>query len=430
MTRILLALLFFVMLGAILLDLDLSLAPGLSVKNAFLYLILVGIIVDTALKRNRELEMLSFSVPFALCIFYAIFTWVMILVLIDYPRYDPLRAFVNLKSNLGDHLVVFLVFFYGVLNAKDARSLMKTMLWIVMLANLISVMDALNLPDLNLISEREDGRVSGPMGESNQYAAYLALFMPLALGLAFIESGYRRFLAYTGFVVSLLAFLMTVSRGGMVGVIGGCVIGTVFLRKYISTKTTVLSAAGLFSVLVLAVIGLYIAGFGDLFYDRFAALTQSDAYGASSGRTFIWETAINKMMEMPVTLITGYGWDTYAKFPEFNLAPHNTYLKIFFELGFIGLFLILFAFVSILRVARQGIRLGDAETATMLIAFTFGFLCMMVAVFFVDLIGPWIFVWAFTGATMRLAVIQIKSQTQKVKPQLSTFRLAQVAKQD
>ena len=52
MTRILLFLLFFVLLAADTLDLNLSLAPGLSVKKAFLYLILVGIAVDAALKRN------------------------------------------------------------------------------------------------------------------------------------------------------------------------------------------------------------------------------------------------------------------------------------------------------------------------------------------------------------------------------------------
>jgi putative inorganic carbon (HCO3(-)) transporter len=429
MTRVLLVLLFFVMLGAVLLSLDLSLAPGLSVKNAFLYLILLGIIIDTALRRNRDLELLSVSLPYALCIIYAIFTWVMILVLIDYPRYNPVRSFVNLKSNLGDHLIVLVVFFYGVLNAKDARSVLKAMLWIVMLANLISVMDALNMPDLNLISERDDGRVSGPMGESNQYAAYLALFMPPILGLALIESGYRRYLAYFGFVVSMVAFLMTVSRGGMVGVVGGCAIGAIFLRKYISIRSAMLAAAGLGSVIVIAVIGLYLAGFGDLFYDRFVGLAQSGSYGASSGRTFIWQTAINKMMESPITLIVGYGWDTYAIFPEFNLAPHNTYLKIFFELGFIGLFFVVLTLVNILRTARQGIRFGDPETATTLIAFTLGFLCMMVAVFFVDLTTPWLFIWAFAGATMRLAVAQIKSQAKKAKPRRSAFRPAQVARQ-
>ena len=182
MTRVLMAMLFIVMLGAVLFDLDLSLAPGLSVKNAFLYLILVGIIVETALRRNRDFELLSISVPYILAVCYAIFTWVMILVLIDYPRYDAFRSLVSLKSALADHVVVFLVFFYGVLNVRDAQSLMRIMLWVVMFTNLLSVMDGLNMPDLQLIGEREDGRVSGPMGESNQYAAYLALFMPPMLG--------------------------------------------------------------------------------------------------------------------------------------------------------------------------------------------------------------------------------------------------------
>jgi hypothetical protein len=40
----------------------------------------------------------------------------------------------------------------------------------------------------------------------------------------------------------------------------------------------------------------------------------------------------------------------------------------------------------------------------MLITFIFGLLSVLVAVFFVDLLSPWLFVWAYTGATLRLAI--------------------------
>ena len=111
-----------------------------------------------------------------------------------------------------------------------------------------------------------------------------------------------------------------------------------------------------------------------------------------------------------MTLITGYGWDTYVYMPEFNLAPHNTYLKIFFELGLIGVGLVFMALVNVLRAARAGIKFADDATRTMLIAFTFGFLCLMVAIFFVDLTTPWLFIWAYTGAAMRLARSQVVDQ--------------------
>ncbi len=406
-TRFLLFLLFFVMLLADTLGLNLSLAPGLSVKNAFLYLILLIIAMQTALTRNRNLELLSIVVPYALCIFYAMFTWVIVVIFIKYPGFSDLGSLINLKGGLADHLVVFLVFFYGVLNSKDALWLLQLMIWIVVVGNFISVVDDLNLPDLGLINERGDGRIGGPIGEPNQYAAFLAMFLPAALGLAMVQRGVRRGLAILGFATSVLAFMMAASRGGIVGVVGGAALGAVFLRQFISGKVIVSAIGKMFALAVVAVGVLYIAGYGDLLYERIIGISiTGDSYNVSSGRTVIWVVALDKMFEQPLTLITGYGWDTYRHFPEFNLAPHNSYLKIFFELGLIGLVLVLVAFANILRVAREGLRQAESESAIMLFAFVFGLLGILVAIFFIDLYSPWLFIWAYAGVAMRLAVLQ------------------------
>jgi hypothetical protein len=58
--------LFFVMFASRSLGFDLSLAPGLSVKNGFLYLIFLGLAIQTVLTRQRKLEILSVFVPFFL----------------------------------------------------------------------------------------------------------------------------------------------------------------------------------------------------------------------------------------------------------------------------------------------------------------------------------------------------------------------------
>ena len=97
--RWLLFLLFFILLAAPTLGLDLSLAPGLSVKNAFLYLVFLGTAIDTAIRRNRSFEAGSVVIPYALCFAYAIYTWLVIVLVIDYPGYSRLSSLVILKGS-------------------------------------------------------------------------------------------------------------------------------------------------------------------------------------------------------------------------------------------------------------------------------------------------------------------------------------------
>ena len=57
---------------------------------------------------------------------------------------------------------------------------MKVIKWILLgaiFANLATILDAAGIVNLGF-KERVDGRTQGAMGESNQYAAYIILFMP------------------------------------------------------------------------------------------------------------------------------------------------------------------------------------------------------------------------------------------------------------
>jgi O-antigen ligase len=415
MTRTLLALLFIVLLAADALELNLSLAPGLSVKNAFLYLIVFVIAVETALTRNRRFECMSVIVPYSLYFFYACFTLVIVVVFVNYPGYEILQAIISLKSGVADNLLVFLVFFYGVLTAKDAESLIKVMIWTVVVANVITVIDGFNIPDLGIVSERDDGRIGGPIGESNQFAAFLALFLPGILALALLERGAVRVIAFIGFGFSLIAFLMAASRGGFLGVVGGTMIGFVLLRRYISPKLAISAAGSIVGLAIVAVVILSFTSFGDLLYERFLEdSTKGSATHISSGRTYIWTTALNKMFENPITLVTGYGWDTYFQFRIFRYAPHNSYLNIFFELGAIGILPVLITFTNVVRHANRAMSITTPETRAVLFAFVIGLLAILVAIFFVDISSPWIFLWAYIGASMRLAIEQEKVASSKI----------------
>lgn len=407
MIRFLLLLLFFVMLMADTLGLNLSLAPGLSVKNAFLYLIFAAIAVETALARNRKLELLPVIFPFVICVFFAIFSWLVMILLVKNPEYDPLRTLISLKGGFADHLFVLLVFFYGVTNAKDALWLIKAILWIVLSVNIVSVVDFFNIPNLDIVYEIYDGRLRGPIDEPNQYASFIVLFLPAIAGLAYIERGTLRLIAFAGFLISVLALLTTASRGGMAGLIAGGMFGAFYMRRFISGRHISTALVGTMALTLVASVVLYVSGVGEMTFGRLIGQSMSgNAFDASSGRTFLWAAALGKMLESPFSLITGFGWDAYRQIFDFRMAPHNSYLKIFFELGAIGLSLILIVLINVFSAVRRGLRDLKDDESVFLFAFVFGLLGFLVSIFFVDIYSPWIFAWAFVGVVLRLAVEQ------------------------
>ncbi len=112
-------------------------------------------------------------------------------------------------------------------------------------------------------------------------------------------------------------------------------------------------------------------------------------------------------MEEPITFIIGYGWgvyDTMSSMGVFRFATHNTYLTYFFDLGIVGLGLFLVLVSNVIRVTRKGVDKSKRFTRVQLMVFLFGFLSLLVALFFGNLHKPWLFVWAYIGLMMRVAV--------------------------
>lgn len=409
--HILIFLLFVVLFTSKTLNFDLSLAPGLSVKNAFLYLIFAALAIDAALTRRYKLEIMPVLVPFALYVYYAVFSWIVVLLLLDYQAYSARSSLISLKSSLVDHLLVLLIFFYATRTASQGIWVIRNMLWLIMLGNVVTVVDALNIPDLGLIELREDGRVGGPTDSSNEYAAFLSAFVPAFLALYWSEKGFKKALAGVGAVVSLLAFLMAVSRGAIVGLLAGSLVGAFYLRQFIPAKLMLRGGVATVLCLVVAVIGMSFAGvYGELLLDRFGQFSSGSLNTASSGRIMIWLTALESMAENPVTFITGYGWDAYDAF-YFRYGTHNAYLGILFDLGLIGLVLMLLTFVNILRAARAALRYASPDGRPFLMAFIFGFLSLLASIFFGTLQSSWLYVWAFVGISLRLAVAEKEAAT-------------------
>jgi hypothetical protein len=262
------------------------------------------------------------------------------------------------------------------------------------------VLDAAGLVDLGY-KERFDGRTQGALGESNQYAAYIILILPAMIAAAVGSRGFMRLFWVGGALSCAVALMMTASRGGFVGLIIAVAVGAYLYRHLVSYSRV---AGWVLGCLALFVILLSVSKYGGLLTERvFGTTGNIDANEASSGRTEIWANLFETMFHSPVTFITGFGWDVYWSFP-FRFSPHNHYFALWFNLGLVGLFTGSYLLFSAIGRARRASFEAEPALRRQLIAFVIGGTALCGAVFFVELIEPWIYFWMYTGIVMRLTL--------------------------
>ncbi|MCP1675803.1 hypothetical protein J2T57_002958 [Natronocella acetinitrilica] len=410
MKRLLLSL-FVILMADGMFGWGLGIAPGLSIKNAALYLIVLLLAMEFAVTQRRNiLELPGIHLLFGLLIAIAFLSWAANTMIGLYTDYRPIPALISLKGRLVDYYLFFLVFFLGSRTAADALWLQRWILVVIAAGSIATVLDAYNLPNLNVISVRRDGRVEGPLGEANQYGLFIAMFLPILLARVWSTRGLERAFFAMGSAFSFWVLAMTVSRGAYVALLLGSLLAAVYFRRFLNRRY------------VLRILGLGVLGgigvavflgqeYADLVMDRTVdAASTGDAFEISSGRNWIWATALGYMLQHPTSLVTGYGWDTF--YATMYIAPHNTYFWHFFELGPPGVLILFLLLCSVLRYTRLATvgAAGNAAHTANLLGFGFGFTALMVGLMFVDLWAPWYFIWAYCGTAMRLAAEAVREQ--------------------
>jgi O-antigen ligase len=336
-----------------------------------------------------------------------------IVLIAENPHYDARATFIGLKGNLADHMLLLLVFFYGATSLKETLWLSKALVWIIITASVMTVVDTWNIPDLGIINVRRDGRMEGLTGGPNEFGALMAFFLPATIALYSIETGAKRWIAMLGTVATFLALLITGSRGALLGVFGGAVPAAFYLRQFVSGRMIARSMLLMFALCLVAAIALVAVNVADLLEDRFVTgIGTGNRFDLSSGRTMIWLTALGHMTESPVTFLTGFGWDAYSQTGN-RFATHNTYLSYLYNLGLIGLVLFVAIYSNSLATARRGLAVSSTEVAPFLFALVFGISAFMVAMIFGNMELPALYTWAFAGVTLRLALISVAVPDQK-----------------
>ncbi|HEV8329814.1 MAG TPA: O-antigen ligase family protein [Steroidobacteraceae bacterium] len=377
-------------------------APGVKIKNALLYLLLLGLLARMTLDRGFKIQMPAIPIIFSIILGYAIFSYVAVLLVMQYPRYDWLTAGLTLKNSLFDQMMFFLVFFYGLRSNEDALTVLKVLLVAWAVSHIMAVMDATGLFHVGDIEQRSDGRVQGAIGESNQYGAFVALSLPPIVAMVTSTRGIWRLFWIGASVITAATLLMTVSRGAFVATIFATLLGVWLFRRFMPARKLALWAVcGAFAAVIVGALVVAL-GFGDLIIHRITQGSGSDVTAASSGRTEIWGTVLGVMFRTPLTLLTGFGWDAYPTFP-FRWQTHNHYLMQFFNLGLIGLIGTVLLFVVGVRTANKAATFARPDVRPVLISFGIGTIAIAAAVFFVNLYLPWIYYWSYAGIVMRLA---------------------------
>jgi O-antigen ligase len=403
MRLLLIALLGFLTLSTVF-NFDPGPMPGIKIKNALLYAMIIGLFLRTTLQRYR-IQLPAMLTLWGVLVGYSMATYAAIVLVIDYPGYDWLQSGFLLKNTLVDHMLLFLMFFYGLRSTEDALVLLKVLLACWALSHVMAVLDALGFVQIGDITQRGDGRVQGAVGESNQYGALVALSLPAIAAAVFTTRGLWRLFWMAAAAMTALTLIMTVSRGAFVATAVAALCALYLFRRYVSMTKLVAAAAGSLAVAMLAVGGAVALGFGDLLQGRLlgSAVSSTDFSGVSSGRTDIWASVVEVMLENPLTLLTGFGWNAYAAMP-FRWGTHNYYLSAWFNLGLPGLVCSVLLLVVPIKVALSALRVANAATRPHLMGFVVGTTALAVAVFFVNLASPWLYFWAYVGIAMRIAV--------------------------
>jgi hypothetical protein len=404
--RYLLALLFILLMAGDVFGWNQSLAQGLSVKNGMIYVAAIMLAARAVVRGGLKLELPAIHICFAVLVGYAVLTWLTVGFVLHYKDYKLALTGMDLKAQLLDYVIVFGVFMYSLETVADVKFVTKALLIGLTCANAIAIGDIAGLFNIGVTmmgtSGAEAGRAFGAFGHANETAALVICLLPAYVAVAGSSRGVMRLFWVGAGAISATMILMTGSRGAVVGMTLGGVLGWYTCRRVISfaRAAPVLIALVALGLPLLLLVNMK---FGGILTDRVIEMLQDPAT-RSADRTYVWLQGISRMMDHPLTLVTGFGWDSYSVM-GFIYATHNHYLLLWFELGVIGVLSYLLIIGGTVLTARSAAEVAPDELRAYLIAFIFGMFFVSVAVFFTLLGRPWLYIWAYIGMTMRLAVI-------------------------
>jgi len=389
-----------------LLNIGLLLVPGLSAKNAFLYVMLLSILLTKATAgAGGRVQFLAVHLLFLLLVTQVcVSIFYMHFVSGETAGYGLFGHVALLKSSLMDMYLMFLVFFYGTDNRATALNMVRFFLLVICLMSLLTLMDVFNMPSMGLISYRY-GRLEGPLGQSNEYGVFLAFFIPMLMlmGLG-ARNGMLRAIYLLGAAISFVLLIQTGSRGSLAAMLGGLLLAGWWLHGHYDLGRAMKQGlvVALIAAVALVVVVAVTPDVNDMIQERVQRSSGGGIGDISSGRTRIWARALDYQMERPWTMLVGVGWGSFWN--KIGIAPHSAYMNYFFSLGLIGLSLfvalIYTIFINLKQASLAAAR--GSEERIVLCGLILGWFVLIIAMVTGSIFKAWMFIWPLTGLCMRI----------------------------
>jgi O-antigen ligase len=202
------------------------------------------------------------------------------------------------------------------------------------------------------------GRAVGSIGQSNELGGYLAVFSVIAAAIAVGARSWQAKLAAAGiFVAGSIGIMYSLSRGGMLALLGGLVV--------VAWRSSRWALGVLLLVLALSPFWLPDYVVERINSSKVESETGDEAQvdAASEARLLTWRAILEVVKHHPVDGVgfEGLGYVLPDVGAAMGLADvkdsaHNTYLRMLAELGVFGLLAFLWLMWSVWRLADDAVR--------------------------------------------------------------------------
>jgi O-antigen ligase len=240
-------------------------------------------------------------------------------------------------------VLIFVLIINLVTSHKRLCSLLKVMLICGVGIATGAIMDFLS-------GKYTKGRIAGTNGgmfeNPNDLASALALLIPLAVALALTRKGVSRLSYIVCALVLSLGVLMTLSRGGFLGLVA---LGIVLLKRLRPRYFLAWTAAALLVIFAVTII----MGSGNRLSTILDPVT--DETGSAQQRQLILQRAA--LVAVRHSLI-GVGMGNFHHYSLGELRAHNAYLEVWAELGMAGLI----AYLTLIFAPFQSLRALELKT--------------------------------------------------------------------
>jgi putative inorganic carbon (HCO3(-)) transporter len=359
--------------------------------------------------------------------------WLVNLVFV--PANDILSIGVNEIIRVTSFMVMFVVMFLMIESEKDYYSYIKVVILSAVFPALIGLLEFVTGAGL-YSNPGFENRIAGTFGHPNVFAYYLMIVISLIgatiLHTKWLSKGDKPFLVLLAVVFSFL-LIQTFTRGAWIGLflIGYLALLTKYTRRTIIGSILIVVFTGVLSLSYISVNQIEGVSLPPLdsnpLVKRFTDLFAEDPSDSVIWRRNIWADMFEAGLTRPITA-HGTGSIEYVTEQVRGLAlgaleVHNDYIKVFVEMGVIGLLMYLLLIAGMLAYFLDFYR--TSRNVYILVVF-YIVIALYFSSFYDNLLRQTANMWIFfglVGATIRYGMIEKEwSERAHIQPRIRSGR--------